>query len=105
MFDDWQRSSEYPTLFPVSRPVWVNTARPLPGSGARMDEVPLWVRSGGLFIEPRMPGQLTAWLRRSDGSWVAVVELELSSANRRSRATATLWLPAGDVSPVDQQSM
>ena len=70
-----------------------------------MDEVPLWVRSGGLFIEPRMPGQLIAWLRRSDGSWVAVVELELSSANRCSRATATLWLPGGDVSPVAEQSM
>ncbi|WP_235718646.1 MULTISPECIES: hypothetical protein [Mycolicibacterium] len=69
-----------------------------------MDELPLWVRSGGVFIEPRMPGRLIAWLRRSDGSWVAVVELELSSANQRSRATATLWLPAGDVSPADEQS-
>ncbi len=69
-----------------------------------MDEVPLFVRSGGLLVEPRMRGHLIAWLRRSDGGWVAVVELELSSANRRSRAAATLWLPAGDVSPVEDGS-
>lgn len=69
-----------------------------------MDEVPLWVRSGGLLVEPRMPGHLIAWVRRSDGGWVAVVELEVSSANRRSRATATLWLPSGDVSPADEPS-
>ena len=53
-----------------------------------MDEIPPWVRSGGLFIDPRMPGHLIAWLRRSDGGWVAVVELEVSSPNQRSRATA-----------------
>ena len=69
-----------------------------------MDQIPLWVRSGGLFIEPRIPGHLVAWLRRSDGSWVGVVEHELSSANQRSRVAATLWVPAGDVSPVDEQS-
>ncbi|WP_246241439.1 hypothetical protein [Mycolicibacterium madagascariense] len=69
-----------------------------------MDEVPLFVRSEGLLVEPRMPGHLIAWLRRSDGSWIAVVEVELFSANRRSRTTATLWLPAGDVSPDDEQS-
>lgn len=69
-----------------------------------MDEIPPSVRSGGLFIEPRMPGYLIAWLRRSDGGWVAVVELEVSSPNQRSRATATLWLPAGEISPRDEPS-
>ncbi|WP_232076849.1 hypothetical protein [Mycobacterium gallinarum] len=88
----------------MSRPVWVHTGRALPASGARMDELPLWVRSGGLLIEPRMLGRLVAWLRRSDGGWVAVVEVDVSSPNRRSCATATMWLPAGDVSPVDEQS-
>ncbi len=67
-----------------------------------MDELPLWVRSGGLLIEPRMPGRLVAWLRRSDGGWV--VGVDVSSPNRRSSAAATMWLPAGDVSPADEQS-
>lgn len=68
-----------------------------------MDEIPLWVRSGGLCIKPRMPGHLIAWLRRSDGGWVAVVELEVCSANERSRVTATLWVPASDVSPLEPE--
>ena len=99
MFDKWERSAEYPTLFPVSRQVWVDTSRALPTSGTRMDELPLWVRSGGLLIEPRMAARQLAWFRRSNGAWVAVVELDVSSPNQRSRATATLWLPAGDISP------
>ena len=31
MFDEWRLSDEYPTLFLVGRPVWVDTARVLPG--------------------------------------------------------------------------
>ncbi len=42
MFDEWRVSDEYPTLFLLSRPVWVDTARVLPASGIRQDELPLW---------------------------------------------------------------
>ena len=57
-----------------------------------MDEIPLWVRSGGLCIKPRMPGHLIAWLRRSS--------LHLSTGQKRSGTalqTQTVS-PAPDVS-------
>ena len=71
MFDQWRVSEEYPTLFLLSRPVWVDTSRVLPASGIRQDELPLWVRASGLRLEPRMSGTQRAWVRRSDGGWIS----------------------------------
>ena len=34
-----------------------------------------------------------AWIRRSDGGWLAVVEMPARSANGRSRLAMQLWLP------------
>jgi hypothetical protein len=93
MFDQWRVSDEYPTLFLLSRPVWVDTARVLPASGIRQDELPLWVRTGALRLEPLMSARQVAWIRRaSDGGLLAVVLVPASSANGKSKVTMQLWL-------------
>ena len=86
----------YPTLFPCDRLVTVKTSW-LPHSGIRRDELALWIKAGGLHLDYEMPGRQLAWVRRSDGSWIAVVELTAQSGNQRSSLTATLWLPPGAV--------
>ncbi len=83
----------YPTLFPVDREVVVSTAEALPSSGRKLaGQPPVWVRAFGLQIEPRMTGRQVAWVRRSNGGWLAVVMVPASSGNGRSRLTMPLWL-------------
>lgn len=96
MFDKWESIEGYPTLFPCDRPVVVDMGW-LPPSGIRRDELAMWIKSGGLHLDYEMPGRQLAWVRRADGSWVAVVELTAHSGNRRSSLTATLWLPPGAI--------
>jgi hypothetical protein len=49
MFDTWDSSADYPTLYRVERDVLVNVSRAFPRSGyRRQDELPLWVKTGGL---------------------------------------------------------
>ncbi len=40
-----------------------------------------------------MSGTQRAWLRRSDGSWIAVVDVQAASGNGHSQVSMTLWLP------------
>ncbi|MCV7023643.1 hypothetical protein H7I77_09820 [Mycolicibacterium novocastrense] len=93
MFDGWEDSADYPTLFRVCREVSIDTARIFPPSGIRKDELPMFVKSGGLLLEPSMRGRQIAWIRRADGGWLAVCELKAASANGRSRVNMQLWLP------------
>lgn len=58
--------------------------------GFARDPLPLRVRAGGVRVEPRMPGVQHAWLRLCDGQWRALVEVEVTSANARSRLTLTI---------------
>jgi hypothetical protein len=49
MFEEWQDDPAYPTLYRVDRDVLVDVARVFPGiGGRRQDELPLWVKAGGL---------------------------------------------------------
>ena len=100
MFDSWIDSTDYRTLFLLDRQVRVDTARLFPPTGIRKDDVPLWVKSAGLLVAPSMPARQIAWLRKSDGGWVAAVAMPVRSANGRSRLTMQLWLPADAVSPL-----
>jgi hypothetical protein len=93
VFDAWQDDRDYPTLYRMDRDVVVDVARVFPASGIRKDELPLWVKSCGLLLDPVMPARQIAWVRRSDGGWLAAVEMPASSANGRSRLTMQLWLP------------
>jgi len=93
MFEQWRQSDQYRTLCPVDRPVMIDTNKALPaGRARRADELPLWLKSGGLSLEPWMPGQQVAWVRRATGGWLAVVLMEAGSANGQSRVTMQLWL-------------
>jgi hypothetical protein len=92
MFEGWERFAEYPTLYRVERDVIVDVARLFPASGIRRDELPLWVKSCGLRLEPSMPARQLAWIRRADGGWLAIVVMPASSANGRSTLTMQLWL-------------
>jgi len=40
-----------------------------------------------------MPARQLAWIRRSDGGWVAALTVPAGSANGRSTLTMPLWLP------------
>ncbi|MDH6244368.1 hypothetical protein [Mycobacterium sp. OTB74] len=96
MFESWENIAGYRTLIPCDRTAMVNTSC-LPTSGTRRDELPLWVKAGGLQIDYEMPARQLAWVRRADGSWIAVVELSVRSGNQQSSLTATLWLPPGAI--------
>lgn len=104
MFESWERSSEFPTLFSVDRQVRVDVGRMFPASGIRKDKLPLWVKACGLVLEPVMPARQIAWLRRSDGGWVAAVTMVAVSANRQSSLTMDLWLPSHAVAPLESSS-
>ncbi|VBA34470.1 hypothetical protein [Mycobacterium pseudokansasii] len=93
MFEHWDDSAEFPTLVRVDRQVRLDVARVFPASGLRKDELPLWVKAGGVVLEPVMLARQVAWLRRSEGSWLACVQMPARSANRRSQLTMNLWLP------------
>lgn len=99
MFDEWVSDPEYPTLFRVDREVVVSTAEALPSSGRKLaGQPPIWVRSFGLQIEPLMQGRQIAWVRRSNGGWLAVVIVPAASGNGRSRLSIPLWLDPSLVS-------
>jgi hypothetical protein len=52
MFERWHNDDEYPTLYRLDRDVVVDTSRLLAASTVRRDELPLWVKSFGLRLEP-----------------------------------------------------
>ena len=94
-FSGWPETDEYRTRFSIDRQVWVNMMRVFPGLGSgarRQDELALWIKSGGLFLEPWMPGRQVAWLRRADGGWLALVLVAATSANATAHVTLQLWV-------------
>jgi hypothetical protein len=98
MFDEWRDTiCGHRTLHRLDRPVLVDVSRTFPAiaTGApRRDELPMWVKSGGLHLTPPwMPARQIAWIRRAnDGAWLAVVLIPVTSANAQSRLTMQLWL-------------
>jgi hypothetical protein len=47
MFEAWDSSSDYPTLYRVERDVLDDVSRVFPRLGARrQDELPMWVKAG-----------------------------------------------------------
>jgi hypothetical protein len=44
-----------------------------------------------------MPGRQVAWVRRSDGGWLAVVLVPVTSGNERSRLVMPMWLSPSQV--------
>lgn len=81
----------------MDRSVLVSTARMFPPSGTRRDRLAMWIKSGGIHFEPRMPGHQTAWLRRDDGGWLAVVTVQAASGNSKSHIALQLLLLPEDI--------
>lgn len=101
---DWTEPfPEVPTLRRLQPPadVLVDTSHVLPGPSGftRADGLPLRVRAGGIKLEGTMPAALHAWLRVSDGRWLAQVCVPARSANGRSGLELWLWVEASCVSP------
>ena len=94
MFDEWLEDPNYPTLYRMERDVVVDVSKAFPGTSyRRQDDLPLWVKTSALRLEPSMPARQVAWIRRaSDGGWLAVVLMPAGSANGQSRVTIQLWL-------------
>lgn len=98
VFEGWEAELlGYRTLIPVDRDVMVDTTRVFPPSGTRRDELPLWIKSGGLQLDAWLPGRQVAWLRRADGGWLAAVVVEVRSGNGKSRLRMHLWLAPDDL--------
>jgi hypothetical protein len=102
-FGSWNSSPEYPTLFRVDRAVIVDTTRLFPTSGKRADCIPMWIKAFGMRLEPNMVGRQKAWLRRSEGSFLGLVELPVTSANGFSKLLMSLWLPSDVFSPTEDR--
>lgn len=101
MFDSWQNDPAYPTLYRRHEHVLVDSAVAFPSVGTRrLTGVVMAYRANGLRIEPQMPAELVAWVRCYDGSFLAVVNMRVSSANGRSSVTMQLWLPPSAITRV-----
>lgn len=97
MFEHWPEEGEgalhrvvvppVPVLVDVSAALPTHPRTEAPEDGAR-------VRAGGLEVTGRIPGRLHAWARAADGTWLGLVEFELTTGNRRSRLPVTQWCPA-----------
>lgn len=99
MFDPWGCDPAYPTLFRVDREVAVYAHDALPSSGRQpADRMPLWVKAFGLRIEAHMWARQVAWIRRSDGGWLAVALVPVVSSNRRVQVTLPMCLDPSHVS-------
>jgi hypothetical protein len=61
----------------------------------------MWVKAFGLHLEPTMMARQIAWVRTSNGGWLAAVEMPATSGNGRSRITMNLWLPAEVLRPAN----
>ena len=75
-FGGWPEAAVYRTRFSIDRQVWVDMLRVFPGLGScarRQDELALWIKSGGLRLDPWMAGRQVAWLRRADGGWAGAI--------------------------------
>jgi hypothetical protein len=101
MFESWQSDPTYPTLYRRHEHVLVDSAVAFPSVGTRpLTGVMMTYRANGLRIEPQMPAVLMAWVRCFDGSFLAVVDMRVSSANGRSSVTMQPWLPPSAITRV-----
>lgn len=95
MFEHWpeegERALHRVVVPPV--PVQVDVGAALP-THPRPAEPEGQVRAGGLEVTGRIPGRLHAWARAADGTWLGLVEFELTTGNHRSRLPVTQWCPA-----------
>ncbi|SCX15316.1 MULTISPECIES: hypothetical protein [Mycobacteriaceae] len=96
MFDTWRNPR---TLILRDEPVEVLTNHVWPDALGAMSLAPADVRNHGLYVDAIARGRLLAWVRRSNGVWLAVVQIEGRSRDGQSSLTMTLWVLPNAVRP------
>jgi hypothetical protein len=100
VFDDWHDPPGVKILVTRDQPVEVMITQLWPEAGRAMFLSPAPIRAYGLYVPSIARGRLVAWMRRTSGTWLAVVNIDASSPDGRSTVTMTLWCPAHTVRPV-----
>lgn len=88
------------------RPVIVemNRALPLAKHAQRPDRLPLRVLAGGLRVEGTMHAELFAWVKLTDGQWLACVCVPARSGDGRTGLDLWLWVTADAVSDCEPRA-
>ena len=98
VFEPWG-CDEHRTLFRTDRDVAVYAHDALPSSGRRpANQVPLWVKAAGVRIEAHMLARQIAWVKRSDGGWMALVLVPATSSNRRLKIALPMCVDSSQIS-------
>lgn len=99
MFDRWRDPPGVKILVVRDQPVDVLTHLLWPEADRPMYLSPAPVRAHGLAVPSIAHGNLVAWVRRTSGTWLAVVNVEGRSHDGQSAVTMTLWCPRHAVRP------
>lgn len=101
-FHQW-RDERTLRLFTPPRPVEVLTDAVWPHTW-RITRTPasLWVRANGVRVESVMPAEQLAWLRASDGTFLAVIQMRCTSANGHNHILLPLTVESSAVRPHPQ---
>lgn len=104
VFEEWSDRRTL-RLYDPPRPVWIDMAAAgVAGVFTPANTVPLRVRTGGARLEHRMQGWQHAWLQSSDGRWLGVVSVRVSSANELSHAAIPLTVAAVAIHPAEHDT-
>ncbi|ORB49412.1 hypothetical protein BST43_23405 [Mycobacteroides saopaulense] len=94
MFDLWENPPEVDIYRPVDRPVIVRLHQVFSGQvgSHQMSLSPTLARRHGLVIQSLHPGRQLAWVRTSTGDWLALVVVEVGTADGMNHVAMQLWL-------------
>ncbi|WP_280255473.1 hypothetical protein [Nocardia wallacei] len=104
MFEDWIDPFDPPLRRVVDppAPVLVDLATAIPTGNDRpfgRNRIAMRIKAGGLVVTGQTPGQLHAWARAADGTWLGLVEFVLTTGNQRGTLPVRQWCPAKALRP------
>lgn len=94
MFDEWRNPPGIEIYRPVDRTVLVRSHQVFSGEvgSHQMSLSPTLARQHGLVIESLQPGRQLAWVRTNTGDWLALVIVEVATADGLNSLAMQLWL-------------
>lgn len=106
--DDWVDPwPDHPTIrqFTPARDVLVDLdkALNLARTGTRADHVTLRVKATGIRISGVVEAQQSAWVLASDGSWLAILKVNVHSGNGLNVLTLDLCVRADAIYPAQSE--
>ena len=105
MFEEWPTSEVLGPPFrmvvdpPEPVTVDLDIAIPSTAPGFGGSRMPLRVTAGGLVLSGRIPGLLHAWARSADGTWIGLVEMTVTTGNKRGKLPMLQWCPRRALEP------